>query len=56
MKNMKKRQVKENSVDPVNKYILEKNYTAKIRKSTYEKKKEIEKEKEKEKKIKEKRR
>ena len=49
-----KKQVIESSVDPVNKYILEKNYTAKIRKSTYEKKKEIEKEKEKEKKIKEK--
>ena len=47
-----KKEVKENSVDPVNKYILEKNYTAKIRKSTFEKKKEIEKEKEK--KIKEK--
>ena len=42
-----KKQLIENSVDPVNKYILEKNYTAKIRKSTYEKKKEIEKLKEK---------
>ncbi len=42
-----KKQVIESSVDPVNKYILEKNYTAKIRKSNYEKKKEIEKLKEK---------
>jgi len=37
-----KEEKEEYSVDPVNKYIMEKNYTAKIRKSTYEKKKEKE--------------